>query len=65
MRIRLIIVSTEDGDRDRDRDHVIFTEDFASDVDSWCERHQVVDFDQIIDAELPSSFPIESYLLRD
>lgn len=60
MRIRLIIVSTENGERE----HVIFTDDRDAPATDWCESGQSVDFDSVIEAELPDAFPLDSALLR-
>jgi len=60
---RLIIISNEDGSDER----VIFTDDddYDTPADDFCVAGvHTVDFDKIIEAELPSMFPINSELRR-
>ncbi len=59
MKYRLIIISEEDGSNEQ----VIFLEaDSTEPATDWCTPRQTVDFDQVIDADLPAAFPLESAL---
>ena len=57
--MRLIIVSTENGERE----DVIFTEDNETPAADYCDPGQTVSYDEEINCELPSIFPLE-YTLR-
>ena len=62
MEYRLIIVSNENGSRET----VYFCDSDNEDpVEDFCAPGQTVDFDEIIEADLPSSFPLESALERE
>jgi len=60
MRWRLIIVSTENGDRE---DVVFLPAEDDTPASDFCAPDQSVDYDSIIEAELPDMFP-EGYSLR-
>jgi hypothetical protein len=60
MIIRLITWSNGDGSKEG----VIFTEEFETDVADFIPFDCVVDFDGIIEADLPSGFPLNSTLDR-
>ena len=51
--IRLIIMSNESGS-----ETVLFTEQFETPAEDHCSQDQTVDFDQKIEVELPSNFPM-------
>lgn len=61
MKLRLIIVSTENGELE----HVIFSDDTKVRAQDYCRPGQTVDYDGIIDADLPSGFPIDHMLRRE
>ncbi len=58
-KIRLIIVAD-----DWKKEDSIFTEEFYTDANEWCDVGQFVQFDDIIEAELPSCFPLEFALRK-
>lgn len=58
-KIRLIIQSTGNGEHET----VQFTEDFETPVKDFIIRGCTIDYDKIIDADLPSEFPL-NYLLK-
>jgi len=67
-RYRLIIMSNDSGSQES----VIFLDaDNTDKAEDWCirshdaERRQHVDSDTIIDADLPSGFPVNYTLNRD
>ena len=59
-RIRLIIMSTDNGEHET----VVFTEDFDRSTDYWRTGDQTVDFDEQILVDLPSFFPFDNELDR-
>ena len=58
-KIRLIIVAD-----DWKKVDIIFTEEFHSDANEWCDVGQFVEFDEIIEADLPNCFPYELALRK-
>ena len=52
--IRLIIMSNESGSNET----VLFTEDFETPAANYCSQDQIVNFDQGVEVELPSNFPM-------
>lgn len=59
--IRLIIVSNNSGSKE----DVIFTEDYDTPATDYCTVDQEVTFDDKIEADLPTTFPLEYTLHRD
>ena len=60
MRIRLIIQSNDNGNRE----FVTFTEEFDTPVDDFKFPDCSIDFDKVIEAEIPSVFPTGYNLQR-
>jgi hypothetical protein len=58
---RLIIVSTENGEDET----VVFTHDCDTPATDFCRPGQTVDYDDLIYAELPSAFPVDSPLRKE
>jgi hypothetical protein len=60
MKVRLIIQSTEDGNQEI----VHFTDDFEAAQDDFKIHGHSIDYDKIIDADIPNSFPLNYDLIR-
>ena len=58
---RLLQVSNDSGTKE---DVYFLDEDNTDDATDYCYPDQSVDFDGIIEADLPSAFPVESQLSR-
>jgi hypothetical protein len=60
-KLRIIIVSDENGENEM----TTFTEDFVISANNFCVKSQTVDTDVVIEnMQLPSSFPIETELVK-
>ena len=60
MKVRLIITSTENGESE----HITFTEEYGDvtqfrHFDQATGEWEKVDYDQVIEADLPGIFPLE------
>ena len=60
MQIRLIIASRENGENET----VTFTDDVDSPAADFVTSDQTVNFDGVIEADIPDRFPIGSTLYR-
>ena len=60
MDVRLIIQSNESGSKE----FVIFTEDFDTPVDDFVYPDCTVDYDEVIECDLPMSFPLDRSLKK-
>ena len=59
---RLIQVSSENGNQE---DIVFLDTDDTTPAEDYCSPGQSVDFDKVIEADLPGGFPVGSILNRD
>ena len=60
MKIRLIIQSIENGEKE----YVHFTENFDSPQQDYILPSCTIDYDEIIEADLPTMFPLDYSLKR-
>ena len=62
MKIRLIIASDYGNG---ENETILFTEDFEEEVASFLLPGQSVDYDVVIEADLPSGFPTEDLFKKN
>ena len=62
MKIRFIGTSPKDGSLNTET--ITFTQDFKSSAADWCRSGHEVYCDQIIEMDLPTSFPLENTFER-
>lgn len=60
MKTRILRFSTDNGEKE----YVVFTEDLKMTPESYQRPNYELDGDDIIDAEMPSGFPLDNSLDR-